>query len=84
MVIRAADKLIARRMYQVAVGLVAEREPMPHRELAYDALNCPSPSTIRALLAAGRGQPWLPSVIDALAEIGIAAAEDVLGDHNAD
>lgn len=79
MVIREADRVIARRMYQVAVGLVAEREPMPYRELAYDAVSAPSPATIRALLAAGRGKPWLPSVVDALAEVGIAAAEDVLG-----
>ena len=84
MVIREADRVIARRMFQVAVGLVAEREPMPSRELAYDALRDPSPSTIRALLAAGRGMPWLPSVIDALAEIGIAAADEILGDHDAD
>ena len=76
MVIREADRVIARRMYQVAVGLVAEREPMPYRALAYDAVSAPWPATIRALLAAG---PWLPSVVDALAEVGIAAAEDVLG-----
>lgn len=56
---------------------------MPYRELAYDAVRDPSPSTIRALLAAGRGKPWLPSVVDALAEVGIAAAEDVLGGGDA-
>jgi hypothetical protein len=42
----------------------------------------PNASTIRALLAAGRGRPWLTSVIDALAQVGIAAAEDVLGDQS--
>ena len=80
MVIREADRVIARHMYLVAVGLVEQRSPTGTlRELAHDALTRPSPSTIRALLAAGRGKPWLPSVIDALAEVGVAAAEDVLG-----
>jgi hypothetical protein len=86
MVIREADRRIARRMFQVAVGLIESREPdIPTRELAHDALHHPSPSTVRALLAAGRGRPWLPSVMDALAQVGIAAAEDVLeGDDHAE
>ena len=83
MVIREADRVIARRMYQVALGLIAEREPMPYRDLAHDAARHPSPSTIRALMSAGRGKTWLPSVIDALTEVGIAAAEEVLGDEDA-
>lgn len=84
MVIRKADRAIAKRMYQVAVGLVEARSPdVPTRELAHDALHYPSPSTIRALLAAGQGKPWRQSVLDALAQVGIAAAEDVLqGDDN--
>jgi hypothetical protein len=80
MVIRPADKEVARRMYEVAVGMVAAREHVSVAELAQDALEMPTPSSIRALLAVGRGEPWLPSVIDALAQVGIAAAEDVLGD----
>ena len=84
MVIREADRAVARRMYQVAVGLVENREPNgTTRELAHDALHPPSPSTIRALLAAGRGSEWLRSVLDALAEVAVAAAEDVLGDDHA-
>jgi hypothetical protein len=80
MVIREADRRVALHMFRVAVGLVEQRSPTgTTRELAHDAMRDPNPSTIRALLAAGRGQPWLPSVTDALAEVGIAAAEDVLG-----
>lgn len=79
MVIRDSDRRIAAQMFRVAVGLVEAREPTGTvRELAHDALHHPSPSTIRALLAAGRGSDWLPSVIDALAQVGVAAAEDVL------
>nr|WP_295884377.1 hypothetical protein [uncultured Devosia sp.] len=81
MVIHDADRVVARRMYQVAVGMVAAREDVSIAEYAQDALDTPSPSTIRALLAVGRGREWLPSVVDALAEVGIAAAADVLGDE---
>lgn len=82
MVIRDADRAVAVRMFQVAVGLVAAREEIPLAEYAYDAMRLPNASTIRALIAAGRGRDWLPSVIDALAEVGIAAAEEVLcADH---
>jgi hypothetical protein len=80
MVIHDADRAVARRMFEVAVGLVATREPPHIAEVAYQAMRLPNASTIRALLSAGRGQPWLDSVIDAVAQVGIAAAEDVLGD----
>lgn len=80
MVIHDADRAIARRMYEVAVGMVAAREHVSIAELAQDALEMPTPSSIHALLAVGRGQPWLSSVIDTLAQVGIAAAEDVLSD----
>lgn len=79
MVIHDADRVVARRMFQVAVGMVAAREDIHIAEVAYEALRMPNASTIRALLSAGRGQPWLASVVDALAEVAIAAAEDVLG-----
>ena len=82
MVTRDADRAVAARMFQVAVGMVAAREEIHVAEYAYDAMRMPKASTIRALIAAGRGRDWLPSVIDALAEVGIAAAEDVLcADH---
>lgn len=80
MVITDANRAIARSMFRVAVGLVAAKEPIHIAEYAYDALRNPTASTIRALLAVGRGQEWLPSVRDAMAEVGIAGAEDVLGD----
>jgi len=83
MVIHDADRVIARRMFQIAVGMVAAREEDPTAQgLAKSALDAPSAMTIRALVAAGRDKPWLPSVIDALAQVGIAAAEDVLGGHS--
>ena len=80
MVIHDADRAVARHMYEVAVGMVAAREEIHIAEFAYDALRMPNASTIRALLAVGRGREWLPSVVDALAQVGIAAAEDILGD----
>ncbi|GLQ53572.1 hypothetical protein [Devosia nitrariae] len=83
MVIRDADREVARRMYHVAVGIVAMRDDdIAVREAAVDAVRMPSPATIRALLAVGREKEWLASVVDALAEVGIAAAEEVLGDEN--
>lgn len=85
MSIEERERRIAVSAWAVAVGMVEAREPnVTLRELAADALRRPSPSTIRALVAAGRGQPWLPSVIDALAQVGIAGAEDVLGGAHAE
>lgn len=80
MVIHVADRVIARQMYAVAVGMVAAREQASIAELAQEAIDNPTASTIRGLLAVGRGADWLPSVIDALTQVGIAAAEDVLGE----
>lgn len=76
------DSRFAVQIYPVVVGLI-ERNDADCRALARAALDRPCPETIRPLLDAGRGRPWLPSLIDALAEVGIAAAEDVLGDDNA-
>lgn len=80
MVILTADRVVARRIFEVAVGMVAAREEIHIAEYAYDALRTPNASTIRALLTVGRGRPWLNSVIDAIAQVGIAAAEDVLSE----
>jgi len=81
MVIRPDDRTVARAIFLVAVGMVAKREDdATARELAQAALDAPSPMTIRALVAAGRDRPWLASVVDAMAQVGIAASEDVLGD----
>lgn len=83
MVIHDADRAVARNLFKVAVGIVAHRDPdIPVREAAVDALRMPNASTCRALLAAGRGKEWLPSVIDAIAQVGIAAAEDVLREQH--
>lgn len=80
MVIREQDRTLATHMYRVAIGII-EKNDAGAAHLAAVALDTPSPSTIRALLDAGRGRPWRASVIDALAEIGIAAIEDVIGDR---
>ena len=79
MVIQEKERQIARSMWGVAAGMIESRDPSV-RELARAALRDPSPESIRALLVAGRGKEWLPSIVDALAQVGIAAAEDVLGD----
>jgi hypothetical protein len=79
MVIRDEDRDIARRMYHVALGIIVMRdEDVEVRRLAVAAVESPGPATIRALLAAGWERPWLDSVVDALAEVGIAASEDIL------
>lgn len=77
MVIREQDKVIAVHMYVVAVGII-ERNDGTVAALARQALDRPSPDTIRPLIDAGRGRPWLPMLTDAMAQVGIAAAEDVL------
>lgn len=79
MVITDANRRIAAAMFRVAIGQVTRLGDHDDAEYAVAALRTPSPSTLRALVGAGRGKEWLPSVIDALAEVGIAAAEDVLG-----
>ncbi|QYO75669.1 hypothetical protein [Devosia salina] len=80
MVIQERERSIARAMWGVAAGMVESRDPSV-RDQARDALRDPSHQSIRALLAVGSGKDWLPSILDALAQIGIAAAEDVLSDH---
>ena len=79
MVIDATSRSLARHMFRVGVGLV-ELHDAEARAIARAALDRPCADTIRNLLNAGRGKAWLPSVIDALAQVGVAAAEDVLGD----
>lgn len=81
MVIREQDRVLAAHMYRVAVGII-EKNDAGVRVLAAAALDRPSPDTIRRLVDAGRGRAWLPMLIDALAEVGIAAAEDVLGERS--
>jgi len=78
MVIDESSRRLARHMFRVGVGLV-EHLDADCRALARAALDRPCAETIRDLLDAGRGKAWLPSVIDALAQVGIAAAEDVIG-----
>jgi hypothetical protein len=82
MVIDENSRRLARHMYRIGVGLV-ERHDADARPIARAALDQPCADTIRDLLDAGRGKAWLPSVIDALAQAGLAAAEDVLGDDHA-
>jgi hypothetical protein len=80
MVIDESSRRLARHMFRIGVGLV-DLHDVDARSAARAALDRPCADTIRDLLAAGRGKAWLPSVIDALAQVGIAAAEDVLGDE---
>lgn len=77
MAISERDRRIARAMWGVAAGMVEVRDPEA-RNVARLALAYPTPENIRALIGAGRGREWLPSIINALAEVGIAAAEEVL------
>ena len=79
MAVSEKDRRIARAMWGVAAGMVESRDPEA-RDVARLALAYPTPENIRSLVIAGRGREWLPSVIDALAQVGIAASEDVLSD----
>ncbi|KQX40371.1 hypothetical protein ASD04_07005 [Devosia sp. Root436] len=79
MVIYDQDRFLAASMYRVALGQVIRLGDANAQALAEAALAAPGPLTIRALVAAGFGQPWLASVRDALAEVGIAGSDEVLG-----
>lgn len=79
MVIRESDRRFARNAYVAAVGMIAQRDA-DVADLAKAALDHPSAMTTRALLNAGAGRPWVGMFVEALAQVGIAAAEDVLGD----
>ena len=76
------SRQIAIGVYRIALGQVVRLGDAAASEAAVEALRMPNPSTIRALLVAGHGTEWLPSIVDALAEVGIAAAADVLGGHD--
>jgi hypothetical protein len=78
MVIDNDSRRLARHLFRVTVFLVERHDPSAS-DVARAALARPNTATIRDLLDAGRGKPWLPSVLDALAEVAAAAAEDVLG-----
>lgn len=80
MAILDLDRALAAGMYRVCVGRVAMLGNPEIRVLAEAALKAPGPLTIRALVNAGEGQPWLPGIRDALAEVGIAASTVILGD----
>lgn len=82
MVILDQDRRVAVGLYQVAVGQVLRMGSPEAQALASAALDYPSPVTIRALVMAGQGTPWLASVRDAMAEVGIAGSNDVLGGSN--
>ena len=80
MVILDQDRRVAVGLYQVAVGQVVRMGSPDAQTLAAAALDYPSPVTIRALIMAGQGTPWLASVRDAMAEVGIASSNEVLGE----
>lgn len=77
MVIRESDRRLAVGAYRVAVGMIAQRDATV-ADLATAALEHPTPMTVRALLTAGAGRPWLPMLLEALAQVGVAGVEDVL------
>lgn len=56
----------------------------PEREALQACEERPTLPNIRAVLAIGRGRPWLPLIESALVEIGLAAIEDILkeADHD--
>lgn len=80
MVIDRNERRIALAMWGVAVGMVEYRDTEA-RAVSRAALERPCPATILALLEFGRGRPWLPNVLDALVQCGIAASEEILGEQ---
>lgn len=68
----------ARAHFQVALGVVAVRLP-EYSDLMSEALDNPCPASIRRVLEASRGQPWRESVLEAVAEVRLAASAHVLG-----
>ena len=77
MTIDPNERRIAVAAWGVAAGMIEYRDPEA-RVLARAALERPCAETIRPLIVFGRGRPWLPSVIEALALVGIAAADEIL------
>lgn len=69
----------ARAHFIVALGVVAVRQP-EYRDLVSEAMESPSPESIRRVLELSRGQPWRESVLEAVAEVGMAASNEILGD----
>lgn len=69
---------IARHAYVIAVGQVIRLGPDTIVPLAVAARDTPSSTTIRRLIDASRHEPWYCSLVEAVAEIGVVAAEDVL------
>lgn len=77
--ITEADRRVAASMFELACRLVVRQGDEADVEVALAAIRARNSSACRALLAQGRGKPWLPSFRDAMAEIGVCAAADVLG-----
>lgn len=71
----------ARAHFNVALGIVAVRRP-EHREIMSEAMGRPSPTTNRRVLELSHGQPWRESVLEAVAEVGLAASAEILGGGN--
>jgi len=71
----------ARAHFSIALGVVAVRAP-EHREIMTAAMDQPSPESIRRVLELSRGQPWRESVLEAVAEVGLAACAEILGGRN--
>jgi len=83
MVIRESDRRFAIGAFRVAVRMIAVRDPSVS-DIAKAALEYPTPVTVRALLNAGVGKEWAVMLLEALAQVGVAGAEDVLGGDRVD
>ena len=66
-------------MWFVVVTMIEANDPAA-RDLARAARDRPCADTIFALLDAGQGKYWLQGLEDALKQVGIAAASEMLGD----
>lgn len=85
MISRADQIRCAAHAWDYAIALCTRALPAsPEREALIACEERPTLSSIRAVLAIGRHQPWLSLIETALVEIGIAAIEDILeeADHD--
>lgn len=85
MISRADQVRYTAHAWDYAIALCSRALPAgPEREALIACEERPTLSNIRAVLAIGRHQPWLPLIEAALVEIGIAAIEDILEEADRD
>jgi hypothetical protein len=81
MAVDPEERQVAEKMFAYAVELAALRNP-DCRELAVAAARTPTTATVKALLEALAGRECRRNLVEALAQAGVAAVEDVLGGSN--